>query len=165
MTSRSTIIEAARITSEKVRQFHGYWLSKCGAGMVPLRAAIDPTEIPRLLPFLVIAEIEAEPLRVRYRLVGTRVAESNGSDFTNRYLDECNFAVEPLLTGCYRRLVATRAPVFAYYEWFKKAWRARQGAIGASETGFCPLSGDGQTVNFAVSLADPDVEPYPPNAL
>ena len=61
-----------------------------------MRAAIDPTEIPRLLPYLVIAEIEASPLRVRYRLVGTRVVEDHGSDFTNRYLEDCDFAVDPI---------------------------------------------------------------------
>jgi hypothetical protein len=165
MTSRSTIIDAAKVTSHRIEEFHGYWLSKRADGSLPARAAIDPTEIPRLLPHLVIAEIEAEPIRIRYRLVGTRLVEANGSDFTNRYLDECNFAVEPLLIGCYRRLVATRAPVFAYYEWFKKNWRGRQGAVGANETGFFPLSSDGKAVDLAVSLADPDVQPYPPAAI
>lgn len=165
MTSRSGIIDAARLTSDKVEQFHRYWRGKCAVGSLPSRAAIDPVEIPRLLPYLVIAEIEPEPMRIRYRLVGTRVAESNGSDFTNRYLDECNFAVEPLLIGCYRRLIATSAPVFAYYEWFKKDWRSRQGAVGANETGFFPLSSDSRAVDLAVSLADPDVRPYPSDAL
>jgi hypothetical protein len=165
MTSRSSIIDAAKLTSQKVEQFHRYWHGKCTGGSLPSRAAIEPTEIPRLLPYLVIAEIEPEPMRVRYRLVGTAAVESNGSDFTNRYLDECNFSVEPLLTGCYRRLIATRAPVFAYYEWFKRDWRSRQGAVGACETGFFPLSSDGKTVDLTVSLADPDVRPYPPDAI
>ena len=97
MTSRSTLIEAGQITSLRVGAMHRYWQSKCRDGSLPLRAAIDPTEIPRLLPYLVIAEIEASPMRVRYRLVGTQVVEDNGSDFTNRYLEDCNFAVEALL--------------------------------------------------------------------
>jgi hypothetical protein len=63
-----------------------------------------PGRITRLLPYLVIAEIAPEPLRIRHRLVGTRVVEANGSDYTNRYLDECDFLVEPLLVECYRRL-------------------------------------------------------------
>jgi len=165
MTSRSAIIDAAKVTSKKVEQFHRYWRQKCADGRLPSRAAIDPTEIPRLLPYLVIAEIEASPFRMRYRLVGTRLVEANGLDFTNRYLDECNFAVEPLLVGCYRQMVASREPVFAYYEWFKKDWHHRRGAVGATESGFFPLSSDGQDVDLAVGLADPDVQPYPPNAL
>lgn len=161
MTSHSTLIDVSQVASERVREFHRYWRGKAAGGLPPPRSAMDPVEIPRLLPYLVIAEIEREPLRVRYRLVGTRVAEANGSDFTNRYLDECNFAVEPLLTECYRQLVATRAPVFAHYEWNKKDWRKARGSVGASETGFFPLSSDGAVVDGAISIADSEVRPYP----
>lgn len=161
MTSHSRFVEVDRLTSRRVEEFHRYWRDKCADGTLPTRAAIDPVEIPRLLPYLVIAEIEREPMRVRYRLVGTRVAEANGSDYTNRYLDECNFAVEPLLDESYRRLIATRAPVFAYYEWNKSNWSGRRGSVGASETGFFPLSSDGDTIDFAISIADSDVRPYP----
>jgi len=165
MTSRSTLIEAGQITSLRVAALHRYWQSKRRDGSPPLRAAIDPIEIPRLLPYLVIADIEASPMRVRYRLVGTQVVEDNGSDFTNRYLEDCHFAVEPLLHECYRRLVETRAPVFAYYEWHKEAWLGAKGAVGANETGFFPLSSDGTTVDLAICLADPNVKPYARSAL
>jgi len=161
MTSRSTLIAAEQITSPRVGAMHRYWQSKCRDGSPPLRAAIDPTEIPRLLPYLVIAEIEASPMRVRYRLVGTQVVEDNGSDFTNRYLEDCNFAVEALLRECYRQLVERQAPVFAYYEWNKVEWQGAKGAIGANETGFFPLSSDGARVDLAICLADPNVRPYP----
>lgn len=152
-------LAADRITSPRVEELHRYWRDKAGDGSLPARAAIDPIDIRRILPYVVIAEIEAEPLRVRYRLVGTQVVESNGAEFTNRYLDECNFAAEELLLECYQRLVATRAPVFAYYEWHKPGWRMPTGAVGANEIGFFPLSSDGTTVNFAISLADSDVAP------
>jgi hypothetical protein len=165
MTSRSAFIEAGAITSARVGELHRYWQGKCGSRRLPVRSAIDPIEIPRLLPYLVIAEIEASPMRIRYRLVGTQVVEDNGADFTNRYLEDCGFAVEPLLRECYRRLVETRAPVFAYYEWHKKDVRASKGAVGANETGFFPLSSDGTTVDLAISLADPDVRPYARSAL
>jgi hypothetical protein len=165
MTSRSTLIEAGQITSLRVEALHRYWQSKRRDGSLPTRSAIDPIEIPRLLPYLVIAEIEASPMRVRYRLVGTQVVEDNGSDFTNRYLEDCHFAVEALLHECYRRLVKTQAPVFAYYEWHKVDWAGAKGAIGANETGFFPLSSDGATVDLAISLADPNVRPYPPGKL
>ena len=159
MRACTGLIDGSQVTSEKVEQFHHYWRSKCAADRLPSRAMIDPVEIPRLLPYLVMAEIERNPMRVRYRLVGTQVVESNGVDFTNRYLDECNFAVEALLIQCYRRLVETRAPVFACYEWHKKEWRGSKGAVGASESGFFPLSTDGETVDLAISIADHDVRP------
>jgi hypothetical protein len=160
MTSRSNLVEAGRITSPRVRALHRYWQSKCFDASLPARTSIDPTEIPQLLPYLVIAEIEAAPMRVRYRLVGTRVVEDHGADFTNRYLEDCNFAVEPLLRECYRQLVETQAPVFAYYEWHKEELLGARGAVGANETGFFPLSSGGTKVDFAISLADPQVHPY-----
>jgi hypothetical protein len=153
-------IEAAAITSARVGELHRYWQGKCKDGLPPPRSAIDPVEIPRLLPFLVIAEIEDSPMRIRYRLVGTQVAEDNGADFTNRYLEDCGFAVESLLRECYRRLVETRAPVFAYYEWHKERLGSSKGSVGANETGFFPLSSDGTRIDLAISLADPNVAPY-----
>jgi hypothetical protein len=155
MTSRSAFIDAGAIMSARVRQLHHYWQSKCGDQAWPLRSAIDPIEIPRLLPFLVITEIETAPLRIRYRLVGTKVAEDNGADFTNRYLEECGFAVEAVLRECYRRLLESQAPVFAYYEWHKEQLRGSKGAVGANETGFFPLSSDGTKIDRAICLADP----------
>ena len=157
MTSHSRLIDADEVSSERIGRFGDYWRGKCIDGSLPPRAAIDPTEIPRLLPYVVVVEIERDPLRVRYRLVGTRVAEAHGSDYTNLYLDQCDFAVEPLLIECYRRLVATRAPVYAYYEWNKSDWRRPRGAIGASETGFFPLSSDGTAIDGAISIADSDL--------
>ena len=159
VTSRSAFIEAAAITSARVGELYRYWLGKCRDGVLPPRGAIDPAEIPRLLPFLVIAEIAGAPMRIRYRLVGTQVVEDNGADFTNRSLEDCGFAVEPLLRECYRRLVETRAPVFAYYEWHKEELGSAKGSVGANETGFFPLSSDGATVDLAISLADPNIRP------
>ncbi len=160
MTPQSRLIDAGQVASQRVHEFERYWSGKAAGGQPPRRAAIDPVEIPRLLPYLIIADIERTPFRVRYRLVGTRVAEANGSDFTNRYLDACGFTVEVLLTECYRRVVATRAPVFAHYEWHRKDWRRPRGAIGSSETGFFPLSSDGVEIDGAISLADCDARPY-----
>jgi len=161
--SRSWIIDAARVRSPRVRAFHGYWRSKCGSAAVPLRSSIEPLEIPRLLPYLALTEIET-PFRVRYRLVGTKLVESNGFDFTGRYLEDCGFAVEAQLRECYRRLVATQVPVFAYYEWDKPEVQSPVGRVGSSETGFFPLTRDGMAIDRAVAVADFDMPPFDPRS-
>lgn len=160
MDSRCLFIEPDQITSPAVRGFAGYWKSKSG-GAVPRRSAIDPLEIPHLLPFLVIVQLERTPFRVRYRLVGTRVVESHGADFTNCYLDECNFLIEKELTECYRRVAAEVAPVFLYYEWMRQDWPYDRGRTGASESGFFPLSSGGTAIDMAINIADPGVAPRP----
>src|SRR3546814_10418386 len=40
------------------------------------------------MPNILIADIEQAPFRVRFRLVGTKVVEATGFEFTGKYLDE-----------------------------------------------------------------------------
>src|SRR3546814_7377207 len=40
------------------------------------------------MPYVLIADIEHAPFRVRFRLVGTKVVEATGFEFTGKYLDE-----------------------------------------------------------------------------
>jgi len=63
-----------------LRQLYGYWLKQRARGQVPLRRSIDPVAIPQLLPHLIIAERADDDLR--YRLVGTRIVEAHGVDYT-----------------------------------------------------------------------------------
>lgn len=69
-----------------LRRLHRYWLSKRGARAHPARADIDPTEIPALLPFLMLVDVLDQGRKFRFRLVGTAVAR--GRDPTGRFLHE-----------------------------------------------------------------------------
>src|SRR5215471_10738193 len=82
------------------RQMYAYWQQKRGARLMPTRAEIDPTEIPRLLPNLLISEYvpEGEAGRWRYRLAGTAVATAFGRNPTGRYIEE-------LTKGDYRAFI------------------------------------------------------------
>jgi hypothetical protein len=78
------------IQSDKVRALHDWWSTHCrapGAGL-PDRRDFDPTQFVRLLPNMIVSEALTDPFRVRYRLVGTKVADVLNIDFTGRYLDE-----------------------------------------------------------------------------
>ncbi|HEV3174702.1 MAG TPA: PAS domain-containing protein [Stellaceae bacterium] len=72
------------------RQMYAYWQEKRGRSRMPSRADIDPTEIPRLLPNLLISEHVAQDGidRWRYRLAGTAVAAAFGCNPTGHYVDE-----------------------------------------------------------------------------
>ena len=161
MDSRCFSIDQDQITSPAVREFSSYWKGKSGGGVAPRRSAIDPLEIPHLLPYLVIVALERAPFRVRYRLVGTRVVELHGADFTNRYLDECGFLIEQDLLESYRRVAAEGIPVYLYFEWMREDWPYDRGRVGASESGFFPLSSDGATIDMAINITDPNVGPRP----
>jgi len=71
-----------------VHALNDWWLSSREAGGLPDRRSFDPAAFKALMPNLMVTEIEQDPFRIRYRLVGTRVAQFTGFDFTGRYLDE-----------------------------------------------------------------------------
>ncbi|GAB4371965.1 MAG: hypothetical protein Kow00114_33180 [Kiloniellaceae bacterium] len=142
------ITDADQIESALIRQLYLYWRSKCRQGAIPRRADIDPVEIPKLVPNLLIADIEHEPFRVKYRLVGTNVVEATGFEFTGRYLDEIVLADDegPFLE-CYQVACASRLPVHTRIKW-------HLGDDTVREYDICimPLSDDGVTVNKTVSI-------------
>jgi hypothetical protein len=77
-----------RIISPRIRAFFDYWRSLAVGGTVPARSLVDPAAIKSLLPHLMIVDLSPEPMRIRYRLVGTEVVRFTGIDITGHYLDE-----------------------------------------------------------------------------
>jgi hypothetical protein len=72
----------------KLRHLHDYWLSIHPGSGLPGRQHLDPCDIPGLLPYVFLVNVERDPLRFKYRLVGTDYVRMMGSDLTGRYLDE-----------------------------------------------------------------------------
>jgi hypothetical protein len=70
------------------RRLFDYWQSTLKGGAAPRRTDIDPAAIKEVLPFVLLGDIETEPFRVHFRLIGTAIAEFSRQDFTGRYLDE-----------------------------------------------------------------------------
>lgn len=69
-----------------------YWYARRNGRAMPARSDIDPAELGRLLPNLMLIEAsEGAGRRYRYRLVGTRVVQATGEDRTGRHFDEVAF--------------------------------------------------------------------------
>lgn len=69
------------------RRFADYWLSLPRRNLVPARADFDPSEVPELLPHMIMHEL-IDRRRSRLRLVGTALVERYGMDITGRdYLE------------------------------------------------------------------------------
>lgn len=75
------------IRSKRLQQLYAYWRGKAGGGL-PSRANIDPAEIPQILPYLFLIDVEHEPQRFRFRLIGTQVCTWAGRDVTGMYIDD-----------------------------------------------------------------------------
>ncbi len=114
----------------RVRQLRDYWESKQRGRALPARADFDSSEIKPLLPCLIIADLFADPLRVRFRLAGTKVCEAFGLNIAGRWLEELDVAADiPFGVARYGRMTATRAPVYGRttgkhggFELFRSDW-------------------------------------------
>lgn len=145
------------LTSSLALRVYRYWESKCIDGKLPLRSTIDPLEIPDLMQYLIMVDLENEPFRVRYRLVGTHVVDINGYEFTNRYLDEMTFTMKEFLIECYQHVYDNRCACFAYYDWIYHEARPGRGNSGSSEIGIFPLVDESGRVYKALAVEDGSV--------
>jgi hypothetical protein len=52
-----------------------YWQSKRAGDAPPFTDSLDPLEVPRLLPHLMLKDVRRDPWDFRYRVVGATVRE------------------------------------------------------------------------------------------
>jgi hypothetical protein len=104
---------AEQVRSDKTRALYAYWQRLQAAGK-PTRGSLDPLQMKPYLANLLTGNVEADPFRVLYKLVGTTVVEYSQSDFSNRYLDELDYSGRDDVDweACYRLMHSTRRPVF-----------------------------------------------------
>lgn len=78
-----------RLKSERLRLLYDYWLGiRPSPDRLPGRIHLDPLDIPTVLPWIILFDMGAGPSDTRYRLVGTRIVDRVGRDFTGRLLRE-----------------------------------------------------------------------------
>lgn len=107
------------IRSPYLRLLYDYWIKLRGNRAAPDIHEIDPLDIPRAaLPYVVLVDLEHDPFRARYRLVGTHGTQAAGWDYTGRYVDELdmpNTMVEEIHED-FLFAIQLR-PMYANYEW------------------------------------------------
>jgi hypothetical protein len=153
MPQPAVMLDIAEITSPRIRRLHGYWQHQHQhrGGRLPRRGDISPDQIKDLLPNIMIVEVERDPMRFRYRLVGTRVVEYNGVEFTGRYLGEIGWPEEQDLIASYTKVAESGQPCFGLL-----AWQLVTGAVGRCEFARLPLSEDGELVSQILAMEDYD---------
>jgi hypothetical protein len=74
-----------------IEVIYDYWCALAPDRSLPGRQHIDPAKIPvHLLPSLWLLDVQREPFRLRYRLVGTAIVEAMRADPTGKFLDEAH---------------------------------------------------------------------------
>lgn len=143
-------MEVPRDAHPKVREIHRYWQSIAPApGVLPGRRHLDPTDLPSLLPNVWLVDVVREPVRYRFRLLGTVVEKFAGRPLTGRWLDG---TLDP----------STRDEVLANLDAVvdsrQPSWRRGPSLIVPEkkvmtlERLYLPLAADGRTVDMVLAL-------------
>jgi hypothetical protein len=82
------LIQASELNSGIVRGAVDYWQSKRSGDAPPFTDALDPLEVPRLLPHLMLKDVRRDPWDFRYRVVGTTVCEHSRHNWTGKWMSE-----------------------------------------------------------------------------
>ena len=142
------------VRSDMVRSMLQWWLGKCSSHTpnrdIPDRDDLDPAELKPLLPNILVSDVEHDPFRIRYRLVGTRAREATGFNIVGRYLDELlpTDPDEPWMDD-YRLAYQTRRPVLGV-----SSIRTASGEIFTYEYGLFPLRKGGAAIEQFVAVED-----------
>jgi hypothetical protein len=143
----SADIGAAR--SPLIHQLHAYWQARAGGRPMPRRADIDPAALKPLLANLVLVDLERDPLRVRYRLVGTTIVRYAKFDCTGLYRDEFAPAIDEDFHRIYRAVAESGRPICG-----SDLLHLEGGGKRPYEFAIFPLSCDGVRVDKCVGLDD-----------
>jgi len=127
--------------NDVMRDIYQYWLDMRGDRLMPSRADLKPEQIARLLPYIVLVDVEAGS-RYKFRLVGTETAKAMGFDATGKYLEDLP-RVEYYLKDRYDWIVEKKRPYFIFdkLKWTEKSY------MDYYVLGF-PLSGNGRDVDI-----------------
>lgn len=142
--------EIDQMNSVKVRRIHDWWRAARGPNGIPDRQDFDPATVKDLLPFLIVADVEPAPFRIRYRLVGTSVVNFTGMEFTGRYLDEFTPAkIAGAWADCYRAAFDSRRPFLG-----SETEPTTSGGTFTYEYGLFPIGRGGDAVEQFIAVED-----------
>ena len=133
----------------KVKALFVYYESIRPAGRLPGRQHLDPIDIPSLLPYLMLIDVVSPGPRLRNRLLGTRIVEYRGRDFTGRWFHEVfeDFEESPLFR-LYCEAISKRCAV-----WHMGRPILHENADYKTREFLClPLATDGTTVDMLLVI-------------
>jgi len=143
-------IDLAR-THPKIQALHAYWQSlRPEPDLLPARTAIDPVGIAKLLPNIFLLDASPPPLRLRYRLVGSKLVQAGGRELTGRRMEDAHsnlLIADPYAdyAACAReaRIAWRRGPTV--FDWERQHVQIERVLL--------PLATDGRTVDVILGLS------------
>ncbi len=138
------MIDASLFKTAVVRQVYEYWLGKCVRGRLPGRVDLRPEEMRAFLPYVFLVDVTRAPLAFRFRLVGTKVTEWAGKEYTGLAVGEGAYGPHwRRVFDVYEGVVDSRRPRLDIWD---APWVSRE--FVRYERLIAPLSGDGEAIDM-----------------
>jgi len=134
-----------QLTEPPLLQIYDYWNSLRAGRRMPARKDVDPMQLPRHLPDLMLIDVLNEPRRFRYRLIGSRIVEASAENRTGQFFDEIAFFRDnPSVMTDYASVADSAAPHLSLEPFLnysnRMTYKARRLLL--------PLSNDDETVDM-----------------
>lgn len=133
-----------RCKDESLLAIYRYWDSKRAGRRFPARADLDPADLVPHLGNMTLIDVEHDPFRLRYRLIGTTITTMMRRDATGSYYDELYSAdILASIYSSYHWMIENQRPTRTYGE-----------PVIGDRIGYhihealnLPLSSDGKTID------------------
>jgi hypothetical protein len=138
------VIDVSLFKTAVVRQVYEHWLGKCVRGRLPGRADLRPENMRAFLPYVFLVDVSTAPRGFRFRLVGTRITEWAGKEYTGLAVDEESYGAHwRRVFDLYAAVVDGRRPRLDLWD---APWVSRE--FVRYERLVAPLSSDGKAVDM-----------------
>lgn len=132
------------IEAPQLRRLLADWESRRRGREFPARADFDPVDFGYILGDLSLVEVFQDPLRFRFRLHASNLADRGGIDMTGRLLDEMpDERRRANALRHYQKVMAERRPSVTF---FKREYTDSR--IWDCEVLVLPLAADGTTIDM-----------------
>jgi hypothetical protein len=133
----------------------GYWNRIRGGRRLPLRADFDPSEVPALLPYVIVIDVLRDPADFRYRLLGTALDRVLGGDYRGRRYSELAYTKPGTpIWDEHCRVVAEQVPLRSTV-----AYVGTDRAIQRADHVMMPFSDAGETVDMLLAVVAVKLRP------
>jgi hypothetical protein len=112
--------KSADILSPHMRAIFEHWLTSLRDRIAPNITDFGPLNLPPAsLAYVILCDLEFEPFRMKYRLVGAHGVWAAGMDFTSKFLDELEMPEQAaqLVLENMRWVAEHKRPMIGAYDW------------------------------------------------
>ena len=127
-----------------------YWQGLRRGRKLPARSDLDPTEIPAVLPGVILVEVLRDPLDFRHRLVGTDVDAIVHRNFRGlRFSEILHMRPGNPIFAQFMHVAETGRPM-----WAEVAYVGADPFVQRVRHCLMPLGRDGETVDMVFTVVD-----------